>query len=116
MLSQDEFEALRRKLEDMYRERVSERRIRALRVNSGYRWQPPLYIEVGKHCANLTPDGPPEEIVAIFESRSFLVCTPDHGFKRGSPFIFTRADVKQVIDMGPPDQVTGTSPDKGDNE
>jgi hypothetical protein len=116
MLSQDEFETLRRKLEDLYHERVSERRIRALRVNSGYRWQPPLFIEAGQPCANLTPDGPPEEIVAIFESRSFLVCTPDHGFKGGSPYIFTRADVKQVVDLEPPDRVTGSSSDKGDDE
>jgi hypothetical protein len=116
MLSQDEFEALRRKLEVMYGERVSGRRIQALRVNSGYRWQPPLYIEVGSSCANLTPDGPPEEIVAIYESRSFLVCTPEHGLNCGSPLIFTRADVKQVVDMEPPDRNIGPSPDTSGHE
>jgi len=116
MLSQDEFETLRRKLEDMYGERVSGRKIQALRVNSGYRWQPPLYIEVGSYCANLTPDGPPEEIVAIFESRSFLVCTPEHGVKSGSPLIFTRADVKQVVDTEAPDRNIGPSPDTSDHE
>jgi hypothetical protein len=116
MLSQDEFEALRRKLENMFSERVSDRRIRALRVNSAYRWQPPLHIEVDQYCANLTPDGPPEEIVAIFESRSFLVCTPDHGVENGSPFIFTRADVKHVTDMEPPDRIIGQSPDENCNE
>jgi hypothetical protein len=116
MLSQDEFETLRRKLEKMFGEHVLDRRIRTLRVNSGYHWQPPLYIEVGKHCANLTPDGPPEEIVAIFESRSFLVCTLDHGVENGSPFIFTRADVKQVIYVEPPDRIAGQSQDESRDE
>jgi len=111
-LSQDEFETLRRKLEKTFGERVSDRRIRALRVNSAFHWQPPLYIEVGQFCAGLTPDGPPEEIVAIFESRSFLVCTPDHGINSGSPFIFTRADVKQVIDMEPLGPIATPSQDQ----
>ncbi len=97
-LSPEEFEQLRQKLETMYHEEVRDRRIRAIRVNSGYRWQPPLFVEVGQACAHLTPDGPPEVIVAIYESRSFLVCTPDHGIERGSPHIFTRADVKEVVD------------------
>lgn len=97
MLSPEEFETLRQKLEKLYHERVLDRRIEAIRVNSGYRWQPALHIEVGKHCAHLTPDGPPEKIVAIFESRSYLVCTPDHGVERGSPHIFTRVDVKEVV-------------------
>ena len=98
MLNDEQFEELRLKLEKKYGVPVSDRRIRALRVNSGYRWQPPLYIERGKYCAHLSPDGPPEMIVEIFESRSFLVCTPDHGVEEGSPHIFTRADVKQVVD------------------
>ena len=116
MLSQDEFEKLRRKLEEMFDERVSDRRILALRINSGYRWQPPLYVEVGQCCASLTPDEPPEMIVAIFESRSFLVCTPDHGVENGSPFIFTRDDVKQVIFMKPPDLIAGQSQDESGDE
>jgi len=116
MLTDDGWKALRRKCEKMFGERISPRKIRALRVNSGFHWQPPLDIEVGRFCAHLTPDGPPEEIVAIFESRSFIVCTPDHGFRKGSPFIFTRSDVKQVIDMEPPDRVANPSPDGRPNE
>lgn len=108
MLSRDGFEMLRRKLEQTYQERVSGRRIKAIRVNSGHRWQPPLYIEVGQPCAHLTPDGPPELVMAIFESRSFLVCTPDHGIDRGAPHIFTRTDVRQVVDMEPADNITET--------
>ena len=36
--------------------------------------------------------------IFIYESRSFLVCTADHGLERGRPHIFTRADVKEVVD------------------
>jgi hypothetical protein len=98
MLDPEQFEEIRRKLEATYNEAVSGRRIRGLRVNSSYRWQPPLHMEVGKYCSHLSPDGPPELVLAIYESRSFLVCTPEHGIKQGSPYIFTRADVKGVID------------------
>ena len=100
MLDPEQFEQVRQKLEAKYNEAVSGRRIRGLRVNSSYRWQPPLNIQVGEYCSHLTPDGPPEKILAIYESRSFLVCTAEHGIEQGSPYIFTRADVKGVIDAG----------------
>ena len=99
MLTDDQFEALRLKLEQTFHETVSRRRIQAIHTNSAYRWQPPLHIEIDRSCAGLTKEGPPELVVAIYESHSFLVCTPDHGFERGSPHIFTRADVRQVVDM-----------------
>ena len=97
MLPDEEFEKLRVRLEEKYNEAVEGRRVRAIRVNSSYRWQPPLFVEVGKYCSHLTPDGPPEKIIAIYESRSYLVCTADHGAESGSPHIFTRADVKEVL-------------------
>jgi hypothetical protein len=94
LLSPEEFEATRLQLEKMYHEKVLDRRVRSIRVNSSYRWQPQMTIEVGKFASHLTPDGPPEKIVAIYESRSFLVCTPGHGFEGGRPYIFPRTDVK----------------------
>ena len=97
MLTPDEFEALRLKLETRYKQKVHDRRVKAIRVNSSYRWQPPLYIEVGKRCAHLTQDGPPEKVVAIFESKSFLVCTPENGVETGRPHIMWRGDVKEVV-------------------
>jgi hypothetical protein len=97
LLSPEEFEETRLRLEKMYNEKVLDRKVRAIRVNSSYRWQPKLFIEIGKFCGPLTPDGPPEKIMVIFESRSYLVCTQGHGFESGSPYIFTRADVKEVI-------------------
>ena len=96
-LSPDEFEQLRRKLEARYHEKVSDRSVKAIRVNASYRWQPPLTIVVGQMCHHLTPEGPPEKIVAIYESKSFLVCTPDNGAERGRPHIFYRGDVKEVV-------------------
>ncbi|MEW5796471.1 MAG: hypothetical protein AB1772_08920 [Candidatus Zixiibacteriota bacterium] len=112
MLSDEQLETLRAKLERVYQAPVSRRRIRAIRTNSAYRWQPPLYVEVGCTCAVLTKDGPPELVVAIFESDSFLVCTPDHGAECGSPHIFTRADVRQVIYSDKLEPVPGTVPVK----
>ena len=97
MLAQDEFEKLRLQMEKLYGQKVHDRRIKSLRVNSSYHWQPPLQIVVGQYCSHLTLDGPPEKIMAIFESKSFLVCTPDHGYEQSSPHIFWRGDVKEVV-------------------
>lgn len=98
MLPPDELERLRQKLIETYGLKIKPKRIRALRVNSSYRWQPPLHIEVGKTCSDLERDGSPELIVAIFESTAFMVCTKDHGVEAGMPHFFSRQDVRQVIE------------------
>gem|GEM_PF-1104217 len=96
-ISDDDWEKLRRRWEETLKVPVQTRRIRAIEVVSVYHWQPKLFIEVGKMCADLWKDSPPELVVAIFESRSFLVCTPDHGVDRGAPHVFTHEDVRRVI-------------------
>ncbi|MCD6249755.1 MAG: hypothetical protein J7J98_05430 [candidate division Zixibacteria bacterium] len=96
-LSQDEYDQLRKNLEERYRKKISKRRVKAIRVNSSYRWQPPLYIEIGKSCANLTQDGPLEHVVVIYESNSFLVCTLENGVAGGRPHVLWRGDVKEVV-------------------
>ena len=96
-LDPPELEQLRRKLEDKLKVTIRPRRIKALRVNSAHHWQPPLYIETGKYCKHLEIDAPPMKVVAIFESMSFLVCTPERGVDSGLPVFFTRSDVRQVI-------------------
>ena len=96
-LSEDEFEQLRQDLEKRYRNKISKRRVKAIRVNSSYRWQPPLYIEIGKSCANLSQDGPLEHVVVIYESSSFMVGTLENGVDSGRPHIFYRGDVKEVV-------------------
>lgn len=96
-LSQDEYDQLRENLEKRYRKKISKRRVKAIRVNSSYHWQPPLRIEIGKSCANLTQDGPLEHVVVIYESNSFLVCTLENGVDSGRPHIFWRGDIKEVV-------------------
>jgi len=89
-------EEVRARLEKMVRERVSAKRIQAIVVNPLYHGSSKMRIEVGRLCANLEPDTAPQEVVAIFESRSFLVCTLERGLKHGLPFIFTRDEVLKV--------------------
>ncbi len=98
MLPPDELESLRQHLINTFGLKIRPKVIRAIKVNSSYHWQPPLFIEVGKKCQSLVQDGPSEEIVAIFESTAFLVCTPDHGVKGGIPHFFSRQDVRRVLE------------------
>jgi hypothetical protein len=36
-------------------------------------------------------------ILAIFESTTYLVITPEHGFETGLPLFFAREDVRRVV-------------------
>ena len=96
MLSNEETESLRQRLEKDMGVRIRPRSIRAIRVNSAYHWQPPLYIKVGGSCPYLERDDPPKEILAIFESTTFLVITPDRGLDNNLPYFFAKEDVHQV--------------------
>jgi len=99
MLSIDETEELRLRLEKTLGIKIRSRKIRAIHVNSAYHWQPPLFIEVGKFCSDLEKDSPKEEIVAIFESTTFMVCTADRGLHQNLPYFFSKEDVQRVIEM-----------------
>jgi len=98
MLPPGELESLRISLMETYGLKIRPKRIRAIKVNSAYHWQPPLLIEVGKKCQHLEQDAPSQEIVAIFESTTFLVCTPNHGVGGGMPHFFSRQDVQRVFE------------------
>jgi hypothetical protein len=99
MLNETEYEQLRTRLEKQLRIKIRDKRIRAIRVNSSFHWQPPLHIEVDKRCANLERNTPPEKIIAIFEHASFVVITLERGFKENSlPYFFARQDVQEVIE------------------
>ena len=99
MLTEDELENLRQRLEKRLKLKIRRKRIKAIRVNSSFHWQPPLFISVGGLCANMEKDSPPEEIVAIFEHASFIVITPDRGLTDNTlPYFFARQDVKEVIE------------------
>jgi len=98
MLAPEELENLKQKLTKTFGLKILPKKIRAIKVNSSYHWQPPLFIEVGKTCAHLEQGGAGEKIIAIFESTAFLVCTPGHGADGGLPHFFSRQDVRRVFE------------------
>ncbi len=99
MLTPEQRESLRLKIQAQYKPEIKKRAIRAIKVNSASHWQPPLYIEVGQKVAHLEPDGRPELVIAIFESGAFMVVTPEHGHEKGLPHFFAKEDVQQVVEF-----------------
>ena len=100
MLNETEYNNLKARLEKQLKTKIRNKQIKAIRVNSSFHWQPPLYIEVDGWCADLEKDTPPEKIIAIFEHASFVVITPDRGMKENSlPYFFARQDVQEVIEI-----------------
>ena len=99
MLSAEEWNKLRKDLEKRLGTKIRSRRIKGIRVNSAYHWQPALHIQVGGYCSDLEKDSPKESIVAIFEATTFLVCTPDRGVSGTLPYFFSKEDVQQVEEM-----------------
>lgn len=98
MLTDDELNDLRLRLEKSLKTKIRAKRIKAILVNSSFHWQPPLFIAVGGLCSNMEKDSPPEEIIAIFEHASFVVVTPDRGYTdKTLPYFFARQDIKEVI-------------------
>ncbi|MBD3404455.1 hypothetical protein GF420_16305 [candidate division GN15 bacterium] len=97
MLTHEEIEQVRMRLEETVKGRIKPRRIRAIDVNSSQHWQPPLHIEVGRRCAHLEKDAPVEEVLAIFESTAFMVCTQSRGVDTPLPYYFSREDVRRVV-------------------
>ena len=83
-------------LAKLMRSPVRDKRIKAIEVNPLYHGSSRRSIEVGQHYADLEPGAPSQLVVAIFESNSFLVCTPERGYGEGVPYIFTRQEVKGV--------------------
>jgi len=97
MLTDEQYEDLKARLLPTLRAPIKDRRIAAIKVNSAMHWQPPMWVEVGKVCKHLEPDSPGEEVVAIFESTTFIVCTTEHGADDKPPFFFSREDIRQVV-------------------
>jgi len=99
MLNDDELNDLRLRLEKRLKTKIRAKRIKAIRVNSSFHWQPPLFIAVDGLCSNMEKDSPPEEIIAIFEHASFTVITPNRGYTDDTlPYFFARQDIKEVIE------------------
>ena len=99
MLSSEELNKLREYLEKSLGAKIRPRKIKGIRVNSAYHWQPPLHIQVGGYCSDLEKDSPKEKIVAIFEATTFLVCTAERGVSETLPYFFSKEDVQRVEEM-----------------
>ncbi|MBN2225939.1 MAG: hypothetical protein JW763_01100 [candidate division Zixibacteria bacterium] len=99
MLNRDEREQLRRKLEERLHIKIRPRSIRAIDVNSAQHWQPAMLIEVGKTYRDLEYDAPPDRVVAIYESSTFLVCSQTRGVGAGIPYFFSKEDVRRVEEI-----------------
>jgi hypothetical protein len=52
------------------------------------------HSEVGK-----PDDRVDEEVIAILESYTYLVCTPNRGVLRGEPVLVGKEEVKKIIDF-----------------
>jgi len=58
-----------------------------------------IKIEVGEYLDNRMSDTPNEKVMAIFESNTFLVCTPNRGVLRGMPYLYGKEEVYKVEEM-----------------
>ena len=92
----DKIEQYRLYLEKLFKQPVSGRRIISIEVNPLYHGQNRRTIEIGKSYTELEPGAGSETVIAIFESKSFLVVTENRGAGSGMPFIFTRDTVIRV--------------------
>lgn len=96
MVTEEARERIRTYLEQLTGVKVRDRKVKGIRVNPSQHSLPPLHIEVGKVCANLEPEAPPEKVLAIFEATVYLVCTATRGAGQGLPYFFAREDVTKV--------------------
>ena len=90
---------IRQYLEKLIGARVLKRKIKTLGVRSKYRWQADMKIKIGKYYSKLEPNSPKEQILAIFESSVFCVCTAERGMKKGMPYLFNKEDVYLVEEI-----------------
>ena len=99
MISDEERLKIQAYLEGSVLGKVRDRKIKSIRVNMSYGRQPYLTIEVDKYYSDLEPGAPNQQVIAIFESDSFLVCTRERGAGQGLPYYFIRENVRQIIEF-----------------
>lgn len=94
-MEQAEFdrEGVRQYLEKLVKAPVLPKLITSLTVNPLYHGSSKMTVVVGNYVGSLEPGASPELVLAIFESKSFLVVTPSRGNMRGLPYFFTRQEV-----------------------
>lgn len=89
-------EKVRQYLEELVKAPVQNKVIRSLTVNPLYHGSSKMTIVPGSYAANLEPGAEQELVLAIFESKSFLVVTPSRGNMQGLPYFFTRQEIVQA--------------------
>jgi hypothetical protein len=98
MLTESEYNNLKAVLQKSLRgQKIKDRKIKKIKVNSAMHWQPSMWVEVGKSCPHLEENGSSQMVLAIFESVSFMVCTPGHGGADTPPYFFARGDIRQSV-------------------
>ncbi len=91
-----DFAAIRERLEKLLRHKIKPVQVRSIYINSSYHWQPSMTIEVGGWYANLEPESPSQQVLAIFDGTLFVVCTAERGMTSGMPYLYQRQDVREV--------------------
>ena len=99
MISEERREEIRAGLEKAMGVMVRKKRIKSISVNPRQRSVPKMIIEVGGKYGGLEPGAPEEEVIAIFESTLFCVCTESRGTGGNPPFYFLREDVFSVEEL-----------------
>jgi hypothetical protein len=100
MISEERREEIRAGLEKSLGVAVRKKPIKSIGVNPRQRSIPKMIIEVGKKYRDLEPGSPEEEVIAIFESTLFCVCTVSRGTGGSLPYFFLREDVFSVKELG----------------
>lgn len=99
MISEERREEIRADLENSIGVAVRKKPIKAIGVNPRQRSVPKMIIELGKKYRGLEPGAPEEEVIAIFESTLFCVCTESRGTGGSPPYYFLREDVFSVEEL-----------------
>jgi hypothetical protein len=96
MISEESRERIRADLEKATGVKIRDRKIMSIGVNPRQRSAPRMIIRVGGKYGGLEPGAPEEEVLAIFESTLFFVCTAGRGTGGNPPYYFLREDVFSV--------------------
>jgi len=102
MEPEDVREGIRKFVEETMGGKVKSREIKAIWVqprSEHKRIYDDIKIEVGEYLDNRMSDTPNEKVMAIFESNTFLVCTPNRGVLRGIPYLYGKEEVYKVEEM-----------------
>ncbi|MEZ5360173.1 MAG: hypothetical protein R3F48_15255 [Candidatus Zixiibacteriota bacterium] len=99
MLDDQRYREIKEYLEKTLGHPIKDKKIAAIGVNPLYHGQSKRLIEVGYHYADLEPDSPSEQVIAIYETKLFCVVTEKRGACQGLPYFFTRDTIYDVKPM-----------------